>query len=267
MNLEPFTGPGSTPSRRRFWDKVAAAVNASQKVAGRSVTCDEHPGKGTIINVDDASGRGGGRRGGRGGGGDTGACCDEENNCTITTEGDCTGTFQGVGTVCDPNPCGATGACCIDGVCSILSEDDCAIGGVSGPGYYFGDGTDCDPDPCPDLGCCIGGSESGLCITSLSTDCIDPVAFVPNSFCNPENFGGGGGCCQNGDNVCSFFPWCCTPPDTCCGLESGSGTCCSPEQTCCATASACCNSGEICDSEEGCIPGFAFEQDTFFQNN
>ncbi len=51
MNLESFTGEGSTPSRRRFWDQVTDAVLASQKVAGRNVSVDEHPGKGTVINV------------------------------------------------------------------------------------------------------------------------------------------------------------------------------------------------------------------------
>lgn len=57
IELKPFTGPGSTPSRRRFWDRVQAAVMASQKVAGRHVTVAEHPGKGTVINVDDSRGR------------------------------------------------------------------------------------------------------------------------------------------------------------------------------------------------------------------
>ncbi len=51
MNLEPFTGPGSTPSRRRFWDKVTQVVIASQKVAGNNVSVDEHQGSGTVINV------------------------------------------------------------------------------------------------------------------------------------------------------------------------------------------------------------------------
>ncbi len=75
----------------------------------------------------------------------TGACCDSEGNCTITTEVDCTGTFQGIGTVCDPNPCPPpTGACCIDGVCSILSANDCAIGG----GIFLGVGITCDGNPC-----------------------------------------------------------------------------------------------------------------------
>ncbi len=55
MNLAPFKGPGSTPSRRRFWDEVTNAVNASQKVAGRFVTVDEFPGKGSVINVADTS--------------------------------------------------------------------------------------------------------------------------------------------------------------------------------------------------------------------
>jgi len=52
VNLKPFTGPGSTASRRSFWDKVTAAVNASQKVPGSNVSVDEHPGMGTVINVD-----------------------------------------------------------------------------------------------------------------------------------------------------------------------------------------------------------------------
>ncbi len=62
--MKSFTGPGSTPSRRRFWDQVTEAVNASRKIAGRHVTVSEHPGKGTLINVADTSAR----RGSGGGG-------------------------------------------------------------------------------------------------------------------------------------------------------------------------------------------------------
>jgi hypothetical protein len=51
MNLPKFTGPGSTPIRRRFWDQIAQTVIASRKVQGRNVTVSEHPGKGTVINV------------------------------------------------------------------------------------------------------------------------------------------------------------------------------------------------------------------------
>ncbi len=51
MNLDSFTGAGSTPSRRRFWDKVTLAINASQKTAGKNVSVAEHQGMGTLINV------------------------------------------------------------------------------------------------------------------------------------------------------------------------------------------------------------------------
>ncbi len=55
--IKPFSGAGSTPSRRRFWDEVTQAVNASRKIAGRHVTVSEHEGKGTLINVADTSAR------------------------------------------------------------------------------------------------------------------------------------------------------------------------------------------------------------------
>ncbi len=51
MNLDSFTGPGSTPSRRRFWDKITQAVTASQKIQGENVSVEEHKGMGTLINV------------------------------------------------------------------------------------------------------------------------------------------------------------------------------------------------------------------------
>lgn len=35
----------------------------------------------------------------------TGACCAEDNSCTVGTEADCVGVYQGDNTVCDPNPC------------------------------------------------------------------------------------------------------------------------------------------------------------------
>jgi hypothetical protein len=72
----------------------------------------------------------------------TGACCVGES-CTVTTEADCQGTYQGDNTGCDPNPCLAppTGACCVDQECTITTEADCQ-------GRYQGDNTTCDPNPC-----------------------------------------------------------------------------------------------------------------------
>ncbi len=242
MNLDSFTGPGSTPSRRRFWDKVTACVTASQKVAGRNVTIAEHHAAGTLINVVGGRGRSGG------------ACC-VDDVCSIQTAADCAaagGIYQGDGTDCDPNPCGGiVGACCNSGFCSVISESDC----ISGGGYYFGDGSDCDPDPCADIGCCLTAPRN--CNTILSTDCMG--TFVsPGTFCWPEGDGSEFNtvsCCLDGDNTCisgdGLDYFCCTPPFTCCpGTESG-GVCCSEDQTCCGDF-GCCDAGQTC-TEEGCI--------------
>ncbi len=187
MNLEPFTGPGSTPSRRRFWDKITQAVIASQKVAGENVTVAEHQGAGTIININRVRGLEGG----------VGACCYDDGTCDDLTEADCNdagGNWQGSDTTCadDPNPClgaccegedgttcvedstpdscaddggtfqdfGSTcedvdctqGACCNEGDCSILNESDCLDSG----GVYQGNGSLCDPDPCALPPCSCG---------------------------------------------------------------------------------------------------------------
>ncbi len=53
MNLDKFTGSGSTPSRREFWDKVAEAVLSLQKCEGRNASVDEHQGLGTVIHFPD----------------------------------------------------------------------------------------------------------------------------------------------------------------------------------------------------------------------
>ncbi len=95
----------------------------------------------------------------------TGACCDEDGSCTETTLDGCSGTFQGYGTDCDPNPCPTppppTGACCVGTDCSITTEDDCTGMG----GTYQGDDTTCDPNPCEGVipsPCCDGFGFSGF---------------------------------------------------------------------------------------------------------
>ncbi len=124
MNLKPFTGPGSTPSRRRFWNKVTQAVIASQKIAGRHVTVDEHQGMGTVINVDDTSARR------KHPSGITGACCIDDE-CSILTEDDCAtsgGHYLGDGSTCDGVVCGDLGICCRKGECHGEGcEDFCLI--------------------------------------------------------------------------------------------------------------------------------------------
>jgi hypothetical protein len=77
----------------------------------------------------------------------SGACCYADGSCAVTPPADCTGTWQGVNTTCDPNSCvPLTGACCYaDGSCHIMSQTACSAQG----GTYQGDGTGCAPNPCP----------------------------------------------------------------------------------------------------------------------
>ncbi len=126
----------------------------------------------------------------------TGACCAEDGSCTITTEAECTGIYQGDDTICDPNPCPQpAGACCVDTDCSITTEEECA-------GIYQGDDTVCDPNPC-DTPCCDGcgyvNPDDGLHYLSKI------ITNTPEDDCPPE-----GGCCcifETGESSCA--PWTC----------------------------------------------------------
>ncbi|MCZ6697699.1 MAG: hypothetical protein O7D94_02070, partial [Planctomycetota bacterium] len=60
-----------------------------------------------------------------------GACChDCDGSCVVTTEEDCGpgNTYRGDGTVCSPNPCPPTGACCLpDNSCQDVTEACCSL--------------------------------------------------------------------------------------------------------------------------------------------
>lgn len=135
MKFDPFTGPGSTPARRRFWNEARAAVLSLRKAGGRNVTVDEHEGQGTFINIADTSARR------AGGGGGTGACC-KCGECSILTAADCAligGDFKGVGTTCDPNPCEFV----CDGSVSVHHEISVTVSGSCDSGITFdGSGSD-----------------------------------------------------------------------------------------------------------------------------
>ncbi len=132
MNLDKFTGPGSTPSRRRFWDKVTEAVIASQKIAGRNVSVDEHQGYGTLINVPNPT-----RRPTPGG---TVACCFDDITCEDLSPEDCIaagGTPRATGTSCSDND---GNGCCIE--CLIVSTYD--RGCTDGDGNQWTGPENCD---------------------------------------------------------------------------------------------------------------------------
>ncbi len=171
MNLEPFTGQGSTPSRRRLWDKVTQAVIASQKIEGSNVSVQEYQGQGTLISTQDDRGRAA-----------IGACC-VEGECSQTTESDCEGVWQGAGVPCDDDLCSSggngsdtTGACCVGANCHIYTPTGCANAG----GEFQGLNTNCSPNPCGGTGrCCF---EDGHCEDLSEEDCTTASGtFLPGS--------------------------------------------------------------------------------------
>jgi len=111
----------------------------------------------------------------------TGACCRDEI-CTVTTELDCQGEWQGQDVPCDPNPClFPTGACCVREECFILNERDC----LAQEGTYLGDDTVCDPNPCEFSGACCVGQD---CLVLTETECMaqDGTYLGDNLPCDPN---------------------------------------------------------------------------------
>ncbi len=137
-----------------------------------------------------------------------GACCNADNSCTDgLTQFDCTssgGTYQGDGTDCASVDCGGvTGACCIDGVCSILSESDC----FAFCGMYQGDGTICETSPCGGACCMFDGIDfTGVCnMVSDSAACILLGGI----------YQGDGTLCVYVNGVYSCLGACCEGDDSC----------------------------------------------------
>ncbi len=100
-----------------------------------------------------------------------GACC-LGVECLVTTQANCTsnsGTFQGVNSTCDGNPCDAavTGACCVGAACTLETASNCQL--ING--FYFGDGTTCGTFPCLTIGACCTGPNT--CIIATETNCAN----------------------------------------------------------------------------------------------
>jgi hypothetical protein len=109
-----------------------------------------------------------------------GACCDPcTAECTLQFAADCTGTFMGSGTACDPNPCvpPPSGACCIGPDCTSVPQCLCQ-------GTYLGDGVLCDPNPCvTHQGACCAADES--CSISGPDDC-NGTYMGDDTVCEPN---------------------------------------------------------------------------------
>lgn len=154
ITFDPFTGPGSTPARRRFWYDAISAVHASRKLPSTNVKVDEYS-SGSVISIPDSrsktppSVR-------------TGACC-TDGACTITTEEECAGHYLGNDTTCEGVTCPPTGsgACChTDGTCTIETAETC-------DGVYQGDDVPCEGVDCTNGACCV----DGVCGITTEAEC------------------------------------------------------------------------------------------------
>ncbi|MBN2447702.1 MAG: hypothetical protein JXO22_13295, partial [Phycisphaerae bacterium] len=114
------------------------------------------------------------------------ACCLEDGTCRILTPEDCVafgGFPQGMGSVCDPNPClpQDVGACCYGDpptMCTVTTQLDCEQNLM---GQWMGVGTDCSDlngnqvaDICEvveEPGACCFEDNGIQCVVTLQVDC------------------------------------------------------------------------------------------------
>ncbi len=156
----------------------------------------------------------------------SGACCAADGSCTsVCGAANCTGAYQGSGSVCSPNPCG--GACCTASACTITTAAGCAAS-------FLGNGTTCAPSPCPGA-CC--DSTSGVCTeVPGANSCGSGSTFQAFTVCTPQPCPQPGACCTNGTGVCSI-----RVQSTCTGGSTffGAGSTCESDP--CAPTGACCS--------------------------
>ncbi|MFB3908618.1 MAG: PPC domain-containing protein [Candidatus Eisenbacteria bacterium] len=172
------------------------------------------------------------------------ACCFVDGSCQMLTAEVClemSGTPQGEGSVCEPNPCEIppTACCFPDGTCQMLPREECLNQG----GQPLNDV--CDPNPCdqPPMACCF---PDGSCQFTLEAYCIEaggaPQGYGTN--CEP--------------NLCEQPPVACCFPDGTCefvtadicvqmgGAPGAYGTDCEPND-CPQPPVACCFADGSCE--------------------
>jgi len=166
-----------------------------------------------------------------------GACC-RNGLCSLLSSAACAssgGTYTGDATTCSPSPCAPNGACCQAAGCSLQAQVDCTtLGGV-----YGGDNSTCaSPAPCQ-APCCL---PSGACVLQTVASCNAISGAVPGSLgtacpaapCSPL-----GACCIE-DGSCSQITQAgCTALG---GVRWSAGVACAPnlcQGRCCGVDGTC----------------------------
>jgi hypothetical protein len=181
---------------------------------------------------------------------------------------------MGDGSTCDPNPCQASGACCLpDGECIEATPTDC----TESDGTFQGEGTACTPELCPEPtgACCLLGdvcnqttlsdcnASGGLFLAGLDCDaCEEGACCFEDGTCAitqgiveclqmAGNYLGGGTNCDACAGACCYSAGgCLVMSEAMCvetnGTFQGDGTACAPNP-CPQPMGACCFSDGSCE--------------------
>ncbi|MBK9127245.1 MAG: hypothetical protein IPM13_05550 [Phycisphaerales bacterium] len=194
-----------------------------------------------------------------------GACC-RPGDCFVGTPTECAdvgGIYAGDYVPCEPNPCPAFGACCVevvserDTLCLIRSEAQCSDLG----GTYRGDDTICDFAACIGACCAVDYYADGgpfFCFHTTPSQCTQSFGtfFGFGSQCGPTTCDNIpiGACCWSGGFCFVLDELFCVSALN--GTYLGNGTDCSlsPCSDGPGQAGACCLDGTICNgaTESSC---------------
>ena len=154
------------------------------------------------------------------------------------------GTYQGDGTVCDPDPCPPPppGACCgPGGECVVALAEDCVLNG----GIFQGEETVCDHNPClPATGACCVLLDT--CVVATPDDCelLGGTYQGDDSVCFPTPcFAPTGACCLAHDRCTFATAENCTLQG---GTYQGDGSLCTPDPCVAPVTGACCLEDDTC---------------------
>ncbi|MBI5862955.1 MAG: hypothetical protein HZB38_00295 [Planctomycetes bacterium] len=133
------------------------------------------------------------------------------------------------------------GPCCLNGVCSVMTQTDCQQSG----GTYQGDGTSCSGISCPPpatQACCF---SNGGCLNLAPANCTGAGGTPggPGTSCATYNCNPTGACClPDGSCVGPVTPSQCSAQG---GTFQGDGTSCGTT-SCPQPQAACCFSNQFC---------------------
>jgi hypothetical protein len=179
------------------------------------------------------------------------ACCRLSGVCEDVVRSQCPApdTFT-VGTDCASTGCQPRGACCVDGECTHLTQQSCALQ----EGDYAGNGVACGENSCIPAACCVPDNE-GICEFLNEAACLSRDGFYQTGLtCGDEEVDCTRGACCELSGTCTNFLIANLCPET--ATFAGGMFCAELD---CRARGACCIAGdEACHilTRDECIETF-----------